>query len=88
MNFGELQRAVHRIARARLIVEQRRKRIAQLVAEHQPSEDAQRQLEIFTSSLADFEEHERLLRDEIAGKDRTTAWLHSRIAARAHLSLK
>lgn len=79
----ELNRAAHHVVRARLIVAQQLRRVAELKGEQVPSEDAERQLEIYLMTLACLEAHERLLRDEVEGKDKTPQWLHLRIQGHA-----
>jgi hypothetical protein len=77
----ELDRATWHVANAKLIVARQRERIIRLQLEHRQTEDAQRLLNAFIESLASLEHHQRLLREEAEGKDRTPEWLFSRLAA-------
>ncbi len=79
----DLNRAAYHVVRARLIVARQLRLVAELRDEQRPSEDAERQLELYITTLACLEAHERLLRDEVEGKDRTPEWLHLRIQASA-----
>ncbi len=78
----ELVRATRRVAKARLIVERQRARVAELQAEHRPTEDALSLLHTFSNTLANLEFHQRLLRDEAEAKDRKAEWIFARLVAR------
>jgi hypothetical protein len=62
--------AAARLARAREIVANQRALVAQLRALGQPTEDAEKSLQMYESSFRHLEEHESKLREEFRRKRR------------------
>ncbi|MEK4034189.1 hypothetical protein WOC76_13005 [Methylocystis sp. IM3] len=73
----ELDKATRHVAKARLIVSRQRERIAELQAEHRPTEDALRLMDTFSKTLANLEYHLRLLREEAEGKGKIPEWMRA-----------
>lgn len=78
----EFVKANRHVAEAERIVARQRERIVRLQAENCPIEHALELLDTFIKTLAAMKHHQRLLRAEVKGKDRSASWALSRIAAR------